>query len=206
MAHTIQEFLNSGNFTIGSVDSKTRIAPVTRDGKPIFITLAKTPTLTAPFSPWPSYDGNERTSLDLRCEDDSDLAKLAAHIDTIIKKQVLADPTKFYTKPPKNLEDQYNSLHRPPNKEGLSGTFRTKCSFRAKSTSFRAWDLEKGTQLTADQLKELDWPASEMAIVAKLSGVYFQASGFGAVMNLQPVGLRAGSTECPFERVAPTFE
>ena len=65
---------------------------------------------------------------------------------------------------------------------------------------------EKGTPLTVDQLKELDWPASEFAIVAKLSGVYFQASGFGAVMNLQTVGLRAGSTECPFERVAPTFE
>ena len=123
MAHTIQEFLSSGDFTIGSVDSKTRIAPVTRDGKPIFITLAKTPTLTTPFSPWPSYDGNERTSLDLRCEDDSDLAKLAERIDEIVQKQVLADPTKFYSKPPKKLQDQYNSLHRPPNKEGYSGKF-----------------------------------------------------------------------------------
>ena len=205
MAHTIQEFLSLGDFTIGSVDSKTRIAPVTREGRPIFITLAKTPTLTTPFNCWPSFDGGERTSLDLRCEDDSELAKLAAHIDKIIMKQVLADPTKFYTKPPKNLQDQYNSLHRPPSKEGLSGTFRTKCSFRAKSASFRAWDLAQGTQLTVGQLKELDWPASEMAIVAKLSGVYFQASGFGAVMNLQTVGLRAGSTECPFE-LAPTFE
>ena len=54
MAHTIQEFLKSGDFTIGSVDSKTRIAPVTREGRPIFITLAKTPTLTTPFPPWPS--------------------------------------------------------------------------------------------------------------------------------------------------------
>ena len=117
MAHTIQEFLASGDFTIGAVDSKTRIAPVTRDGRPIFICLAKTPTLTTPFSPWPSYDGNERTSLDLRCERDSDLAKLAERIDEIVQKQVLADPTKFYSKPPKNLQDQYNSLHRPPNKE-----------------------------------------------------------------------------------------
>jgi hypothetical protein len=38
-----------------------------------------------------------------------------------------------------------------------------------------------------------------MAVVAKLSGVYFQPSGVGAVMSLQTGGLKTASAECPFE-------
>ena len=59
MAQTIEEFLTQ-DFQIGQVDTKTKIAPVTSNGKPVLITLAKTPTLTTPFSIWPSYDGGER--------------------------------------------------------------------------------------------------------------------------------------------------
>ncbi len=50
------------------------------------------------------------------------------------------------------------------------------------------------------QLKEeADWPNSALAVVAQLSGVYFQASGYGAVLSLKSVGLEAASAECPFE-------
>ena len=56
-----------------------------------------------------------------------------------------------------------------------------------------------GAVLSVDDLKNLDWPNSRMAIFAQLSGVYFQATGFGPVCNLQTVGVRAGSSECPFE-------
>ena len=73
------------------------------------------------------------------------------------------------------------------------------CSLREKSASFKAWDLEAKTPLTVDDLKQLDWPNSRMAIVVQLSGVYFQASGFGAVIQLKSVGLRTASAECPFE-------
>ena len=41
-----------------------------------------------------------------------------------------------------------------------------------------------------------------MAVVAQLSGVYFQASGYGAVLNLKSIGLRAASAECPFAFVS----
>ena len=51
-----------------------------------------------------------------------------------------------------------------------------------------------------DALKsEVDWPNSCMAIVAQLSGVCFQASGYGPVLNLKSVGFRTASAECPFE-------
>ena len=80
---------------------------------------------------------------------------------------------------------------------------RTKCSLRAKSASFRAWDLEKQVQLSVDQLKnEVDWPNSEMAIQIQLSGVYFQAAtGYGPVLSVKSVGLRTASAECPFEYI-----
>ena len=69
-----------------------------------------------------------------------------------------------------------------------------------ETCSFKAWDLERQVQLTVDQLKqEVDWPNSTIAATANLSGVYFQASGYGAVLNLKSVGLKAASTECPFE-------
>ena len=198
MAQTIQEFIQSGeHLEIGTVDPKTKIAPLTRDGKPIYITLAKSPTLGTPFSPYPSYDGGERTSLDLRTP--PELEQVAEYIDEIIQRQVLADPQKFYARPPKSLADNYNSLHRPPSKAGYTGTFRTKCSFREKSASFRAFDLEARKTLTVNELKSLDWTSAELAIVARLSGVYFQASGFGPIMNLQTVGIRASSSECPFD-------
>ena len=173
MAHTIQEFLSSGNFTIGQVDSKTRIAPVTRDGRPIFITLAKTPTLTTPFSPWPSFDGGERISIDLRST--PELEKLADHIDSVIQKQVQANPSTWYSKVPKNLENLYNSCRRPASKDGYSDTFRTKASLREKSASFKAWDLEKACALSVGQLKtEVDWPNSAMAVQVQLSGYTFR--------------------------------
>ncbi len=86
MAKTIEEFINSGDFTIGPVDTKSRIAPVTQNGRAILITLAQTPTLTTPFPIWPSYDGGERTNLDIRIT--PELAQLADHIDEVIQKIV----------------------------------------------------------------------------------------------------------------------
>ncbi len=59
---------------------------------------------------------------------------------------------------------------------------------REKSASFKAWDL-----------KEVDWSNSALAVVAQFSGNYVQASGYGAVLNLKSVGLKAASAECPFE-------
>ena len=107
---------------------------------------------------------------------------------------------RWFSKPPKNLDDMHVSARRPASKEGYQDTFRTKCSFREKGTSFKAWDLEARRQITVDALKsEVDWPNSCMAIVAQLSGVYFQASGYGPVLNLKSVGLRTASAECPFE-------
>ena len=197
MAQTIDEFIASGDFQIGAVDPKSRIAPITQGGRSVFITLAKTPSLTTPFAPWPSYDGGERTNVDLRVT--PELEKLAGHLDDVIQSAVSKNPSQYYTKVPKNLESIFNSIRRPANKEGFSDLFRTKCSFRQKTASFRAFDLEAKKQLTIDELKTLDWPNSEMAIVAKLGGVYFQPSGFGAVMSLQSVGLKTQSAECPFE-------
>ena len=93
----------------------------------------------------------------------------------------------------------YTSLRRPASKEGYSDTFRCKCSIREKSCSFKVWDLEKQTQLSVADIKQVTWPESRMAIVAQLSGVYFQAGGCGAVMNIKSIGLTTCSAECPFE-------
>ena len=95
-------------------------------------------------------------------------------------------------------DDMHVSARRAASKEGYQDTFRTKCSFRDKSTSFRAWDLEEKKPIHVDELKTLDWANSRMACVVQLSGVYFQASGFGAVLNIKSMGLRAASAECPF--------
>ena len=40
MPQSIDQFIAGGDFQIGALDSKSRIAPVTRDGKPILITLS----------------------------------------------------------------------------------------------------------------------------------------------------------------------
>ncbi len=200
MAQTIDQFISS-DFEIGTVDPKTRIAPVTQNGRSVLITLANTPTLTTPFSIWPPFDPcSERTNLDLRIT--PELEKLAEHIGNAIQKTVGENPQQFYTKIPKNLDSLFNSIRRPASKEGFTDLFRTKCSLRQKTASFRASDLEAKKQLSVDELKSLDWPNSEMAVVAKLGGVYFQASGFGAVMSLQTVGLKTASAECPFEFIA----
>ena len=197
MAQTIDQFISSGNFDIGVVDLKSKIAPVTQNGRSVLITLAKTPTLTTPFCPWPSYDGGDRTNLDLRIT--PDLERLAAHIDECVQQKVLANPSHYYSKIPKNLDSLFNSIRREANKEGFSDLLRTKCSFREKSASFRAFDLEAKKQLTINELKNIDWPNSELAIVVKLSGVYFQPSGYGAVISLQTVGMKTASADCPFD-------
>ena len=49
MAQSIDQFIAGGDFQIGALDSKSRIAPVTRDGKPILINLSAKPELTTPF-------------------------------------------------------------------------------------------------------------------------------------------------------------
>ena len=193
----LNDFIASGDFAIGTLDSKSRIAPVTLNGMTVTICLSSTPDLRTPFAPWPSYDGGERTSLDLVCTEG--LERLAEHIDSVILKQVRADTSKWWSKPPKNLDDMHVSARRPASKEGYQDTFRTKCSFREKNASFKAWDLEKRQALTIDELKNLDWPNCRLAIVAQLSGVYFQASGYGAVVNIESIGLRAASAECPFD-------
>ena len=58
-----------------------------------------------------------------------------------------------------------------------------------KSASFKAWDLESkhavGAVLSVDELKNIDWVNSRMALTVQLSGVYFQASGYGAVLNIK---------------------
>ena len=192
----IKDFIAAGDFAIGTLDSKSRIAPVTQNGMAVTICLSATPDLQTPFSPWPSYDGGERTSLDLICT--PELQRLAEHIDSVILKEVRADPGRWFSKTPKNLDDMHVSARRPASKEGYQDTFRTKCSFREKGASFKAWDLEKRQALTIDELKNLDWPNCRLAIVAQLSGVYFQASGYGAVVNIKSIGLRAASAECPF--------
>ena len=198
MAQSIDQFIAGGEFQIGALDSKSRIAPVTRDGKPILITLADKPELSTPFSPWPSFDGGERCSMDFRIT--PELERLAAHIDGVLQKQVQSCPTTWYSKVPKNLENPHNSCRRAASKEGYSDTFRTQCSLREKSASFKAWDLAKQAQLTVDQLKnDVDWANSAMAVVAQLSGVYFQATGYGPVLNVKQLGVRTASAECPFE-------
>jgi hypothetical protein len=202
MAQTIEQLIAGGDFQLGAIqDAKSRTAPVTRGGKPVLITLSTTPELTTPFSPWPSFDGGERCSLDIRVT--PELEKLSEWIDECAQRQVAASPATWYSKVPKNLETVYNSCQRPANKEGFSDTFRAKCSLREKTASFKAWDLEKQVQLTVPQLKhEVDWANSAMAIQVQLSGVYFQAAtGYGPVLSVKSVGLRTASAECPFEFV-----
>ena len=151
MAQTIDALIAGGDFQIGALDSKSRIAPVSRDGKPVLITLSSKPTLTTPFSPWPAYDGGERCSIDFRLT--PELEKLAGWIDEVVQRQVQSSPTTWYSKVPKNLENLYNSCRRPASREGYSDTFRTKASLREKSASFKAWDLEKACALSVAQLK-----------------------------------------------------
>ena len=63
----IREFLQQ-SFEIGANDTKSRIAPVTQNGKPVFIVLSKTPTLQTPWNV-SSFDGGERRSCDLKLTD-----------------------------------------------------------------------------------------------------------------------------------------
>ncbi len=86
----ISYFIAAGDYQIGTLDNKSRIAPITQNGKPVLLCLSNTPDLQTPFSPWPSYDGGEGTSVDLNCT--PELARLAEHIDAVIHKQVSANP------------------------------------------------------------------------------------------------------------------
>ena len=117
-----------------------------------------------------------------------------------MQAQVTASPQTWYSKVPKNLDSLYNSCRRAASKEGYADTFRTKLSLREKSASCKAWDLEKGAQMTVDELKNQDWPNTAIAAQVQLSGVYFQAAtGYGPVLNVKTLGLRTASAECPFE-------
>ncbi len=103
MAQSIEQAIAGGDFQIGAIqDAKSRIAPITRDGKPVLITLSAKPTLTTPFSPWPSYDGGERCSIDLRIT--PELANLAEWIDECIQRQVVGSPATWYSKVPRTLD------------------------------------------------------------------------------------------------------
>ena len=93
MAQTIEEFIAGGDFQIGARDPKSRIAPVTRNGKPILLCLSAKPELTTPFPVWPSYNGGERISVDFRLT--PDLERLAEHIDSVVQKQVAANPGQW---------------------------------------------------------------------------------------------------------------
>ena len=53
--------------------------------------------------------------------------------------------------------------------------------------------------ISACVFQEVDWANSALAVVAALSGVYVQSSGYGAVLNLKRVSLKTASAECPFE-------
>ena len=198
MAQTIEQVIASGDIEIGALVSKSRIAPITRDGKPVLITLSAAPDLTTPFNSWPSYDNGERCSIDFRIT--PELEKLAAWIDESVVAQVTVAPQTWYSKVPKNLENLYNSCRRAASKEGYSDTFRTQLSLREKSASCKAWDLEKQAQMTVDELKNQDWPNTAIAVQVQLSGIYFQAAtGYGPVLNVKTLGLRTASAECPFE-------
>ena len=116
MAQTIEQFLASGDFQIGTLDSKSRIAPITQNGKPVLLTLSATPKLTTPFAIWLSFDGGERISIDLRITED--LGKLAEHIDSVVQKQVQSSPSTWYSKVPKNIDSLYSSCRRPASKDG----------------------------------------------------------------------------------------
>ena len=117
-----------------------------------------------------------------------------------MQAQVTVSPQTWYSKVPKNIDSLYNSCRRAASKEGYSDTFRTKLSLRERSASCKAWDLEKGAQMSVDELKQLDWPNTAIAAQVALSGVYFQAAtGYGPVLNVKSLGLRTASTECPFE-------
>ena len=120
MARTIEQFIASGDIEIGALDSKSRIAPVTQNGKPVILTLSATPELTTPFSPWPSYDGGERCSVDLRMT--PQLGDLADHLDEMIQRIVGANPTQWFSKPPKNLDTLYNSARRPASKSAATSS------------------------------------------------------------------------------------
>ena len=51
MARTIEQFIASGDIEIGALDSKSRIAPVTQNGKPVLLTLSASPELSTPSLP-----------------------------------------------------------------------------------------------------------------------------------------------------------
>ena len=101
MAQSAEQTIAGGDFQIGAIqDAKSRIAPITRDGKPVLITLSAKPTLTTPFSPWPpSNEESDRCSIDIRIT--PELAKLAEWIDECIQRQVQASPSTWYSKVPK---------------------------------------------------------------------------------------------------------
>ena len=98
MAQTIEQLIAGEDIQIGALDSRSRIAPVLRNGKPVIITLRSSPTLSTPFSPWPSFDGGERCSLDLRLT--PELEKLAVWIDEAVQAQVTASPTDLVQQGP----------------------------------------------------------------------------------------------------------
>ena len=124
MAQNIDGFFAKGDFQLGALDTKTRIAPITQDGKPVLIKLSTNPELQTPWNVWPSYDGGPRCSCELLLT--PALQRLGEHIDDAVLRAVRANAGTFFSKQPKSLDDLHNSIIRAPSKGSYQPTLRPK--------------------------------------------------------------------------------
>ena len=195
---SLAKFLaNPQTLQLGEVNStgKSRIANLSgKGGKPIRILLAKECTLRTPFSV-KSFDGtSDRCSLDLCMTDD--LSKFADYIDTVVLALVKENPEAYFKKPPADVASIYQSARRTASKPEYSGTLRTKITLGVRP-SCKIWGQQKNL-LTCEDVSELDWPSSRLAVGIQISGVWFQSASWGAMLNVNQLMVQVGDVSCPF--------
>ena len=182
---------------LGEVNAtgKSRIANLSgKGGKPIRVLLAKGCTLRTPFQ-CKSFDGtSDRCSLDLCMTDE--LSKFADFIDTAVLALVKESPAAYFKKPPADVASIYQSVRRTASKPEYSDTLRTKITLGAKP-SCKIWGPDKNL-LTCEDVGELDWPSSRLAVGVQISGVWFLAASSGAMINVCQLMVQPGDVSCPF--------
>ena len=85
---------------------------------------------------------------------------------------------------------------RTASKPEYSDCLRTKITLGARP-SCKIWGQGKNL-LTCEDVSELDWPSSRLAVGVQISGVWFQSASWGAMINVCQLMVQPGDVSCPF--------
>ena len=195
----ITQYLDSNKaVSLGDINAKSRTAPLFgQDGKPIRVVLAQETTLWTPWQCSAFDPSSDRCSLDLVITADNHLGEFADAVDSAVFDYVKTNKERYIKTNNADLAATFRPCRRKASKEGYNDTLRCKMTLSATKCSAKAWDGNK-VPMSPAELKELDWPATKLAVAVAVSGCYFQAGTWGPILNVHMLQVAPQDRSCPF--------